>query len=314
VTALTGLAALTLAAACQSAVDPVTMVGIASHESRLEPFAIHDNTDRRSFAPQTRPEAARLAHSLIAAGHSVDIGLTQINASNFGWLGLTVETALDPCRDIAAGASVLTAYSRYNTGNPSTGVANGYALKVSAAVGVARASVPIPPTERAPAPGAPNLFSRPSRTGRDVEFGIDTELVTANSAPNDMRARLIVRDGTVKLGLMDAWRYVRHCKPYSIIETFWTSQARDGNRDLLPMSNFATSRNRSILAHGHVPIGNDKCAEILDWTAEPFMAMIHAEAERLGETCDMPQLPTELPEPHPRPHGEPHLNDKLGKA
>lgn len=73
----------------------------------------------------TRPEAARLARSLIAAGHSVDIGSTQVNASNFGWLGLTVETALDPCRNIAAGASVLTAYSRYNTGSPPAGIANG---------------------------------------------------------------------------------------------------------------------------------------------------------------------------------------------
>ena len=171
-TAMTGLAVLTLAAACQSAVDPVTMAGIASHESRLEPFAVRDNTDRRGFAPQTKPEAARLAHSLIAAGHSVDIGLTQINASNFGWLGLTVETALDPCRNIAAGASVLTAYRRYNTGSPSAGIANGYASKVSAAVNAARASVPVPAAQTAPSPGAPNPFSRPSRTGREVVYAI----------------------------------------------------------------------------------------------------------------------------------------------
>ncbi len=169
-TALTAFAALALATACQSAVDPMTMVGEAAQESRLEPLAVHDNTGRSSFAPQTRPEAARLAHRLIAAGHSVDIGLTQINAGNFGWLGLTVETALDPCRNIAAGAAVLSAYSRYNTGSPSAGIANGYAKRVSAAVRAARAAVPVPPADSAAATPPPNPFTRPSRTGRDLVF------------------------------------------------------------------------------------------------------------------------------------------------
>lgn len=106
-TALTAAAVLVLAASCQSVVAPETILKIATHESSLDPSRIHLNLDR-----------------------SFDVGLMQINSSNFSWLGMTTADALDPCKSIRAGAQVLTAYSRYNTGSPSRGIANGYALAV----------------------------------------------------------------------------------------------------------------------------------------------------------------------------------------
>src|SRR5208282_6864844 len=102
VMSLTMAAAITLAASCQQAVAPQTIVRIAVVESHLEPFALHDNSDGRSYAPATRPEAFRLATALIAAGHRLDVGLTQINTANFPWLRLSLATALDPCTNIAA--------------------------------------------------------------------------------------------------------------------------------------------------------------------------------------------------------------------
>lgn len=87
------------------AVAPI-MVGIAQHESRLDPTAIHHNPNG-----------------------TVDVGIAQVNSANFSWLGLTMETALDPCRNFAAGAKVL--FARYNGNPPDAGKAL-YAAQVMA--------------------------------------------------------------------------------------------------------------------------------------------------------------------------------------
>lgn len=110
------------------------LAGIAQHESGLHPLAIHDNTARKTTFPGDKAAAISTASALIKRGHSVDLGLFQINSGNFGWLGLTVEAAFDPCQSAAAGAKVLTAFSRYNTGSPEKGIANGYAAGVMNAV------------------------------------------------------------------------------------------------------------------------------------------------------------------------------------
>jgi hypothetical protein len=104
--AMTVPAVLALIAANQcvpSSVAPI-MVGIALHESGLDPRAVHRNSDG-----------------------SADVGIAQINTSNFGWLGLTMKTAMDPCRNLAAGAEVL--FARYN-GSPPGAVRAGYASSV----------------------------------------------------------------------------------------------------------------------------------------------------------------------------------------
>jgi type IV secretion system protein VirB1 len=153
VTALTTAAVLALAGVCQSSVDPATIAKIAQHESGRNPFALHDNTTNRSYLPDTKPDAFRAASGLIAAGHSVDVGLTQINRFNFGWLGLSLETALDPCTNIRASAAVLVGYSKYNTGSPSAGIQNGYAAAVQAVrLNLAAAGSPAAPDAPPPPP------------------------------------------------------------------------------------------------------------------------------------------------------------------
>jgi type IV secretion system protein VirB1 len=142
-----------LAATCAPTVAPETLAAIARTESGFNPNAILDNDLRRSFRPNTLEEAQSIAAQLVGAGHSVDVGLMQVNSHNFARLGLTVAQALDPCSSLAAGARLLVeayqggatdaeqqhalriALSRYNTGDATMGFANGYVRKVEASTG-----------------------------------------------------------------------------------------------------------------------------------------------------------------------------------
>jgi type IV secretion system protein VirB1 len=131
--ALTLAAFLELAAACAPGVAPETLAAIARTESGLRPTAVNVNgTGGGGRFPATAAEAAAIARQAVAAGRTADLGLMQVNTANLGWLGLTIEQALDPCTSVRAGAAVLTAYSRYNTGHPQRGFANGYVERVVA--------------------------------------------------------------------------------------------------------------------------------------------------------------------------------------
>jgi len=147
-----------LASACALGVAVETLSAIVCTESGFDPFSFLDNTTGRSYRPQDQAEAHRLAQPLLAAGHSIDAGLMGINVTNWKWLELTVETAFDPCQNIRAGATVLTAFSRYNTGSPTRGFRNGYVQKVVAnmsGLGLAptrRSPPPVPATPSAPIP------------------------------------------------------------------------------------------------------------------------------------------------------------------
>jgi len=123
----------TLATTCAPQVAPTTLAAIARTESGFDPLAIGDNTAHRAYHPAAKPEAIALAAQLAAKGHDLDLGLMQINQRNFGWLGLAAGDAFEPCRSLAAGAAVLTAFSRYNTGSPRAGFDNGYVARVLAA-------------------------------------------------------------------------------------------------------------------------------------------------------------------------------------
>jgi type IV secretion system protein VirB1 len=142
------VAVLHLAMAQAPNVAPETIAAFAEVESGLNPYALLDNTTRKSYRPSTALEAAALAEDLLKKGHSLDTGLMQINSANFSWLGLNHVTAFDPGRSVRAGATVLAeAFQRctgqalsadplrcmasiYNTGNHRRGEANGYVAKI----------------------------------------------------------------------------------------------------------------------------------------------------------------------------------------
>jgi type IV secretion system protein VirB1 len=120
----------TLALTCAPQVAPATLAAIAQSESGLDPLAVGDNTAHRSYHLAAKSEAIALAAQLAAEGHDLDLGLMQINQRNFGWLGLAAGDAFEPCESLAAGAAVLTALSRYNTGKSSSPAGMAYALRV----------------------------------------------------------------------------------------------------------------------------------------------------------------------------------------
>lgn len=146
---LLSLAALTaLLSTCAPDVAAKDLAAVAQTESRLDPLAVHDNTTKQSHSPADKDAAVELARQLLRAGHSVDLGLMQINDKNLGWVGLTLEASFEPCDSIRAGAQVLTAFSRYNTGTATRGFSNGYVARVVAnRTGTPRDQA-IPPAKR----------------------------------------------------------------------------------------------------------------------------------------------------------------------
>ena len=147
-----------LAFSCAPEAAPGTLAAVAAAESGFDPLAIYDNTTGEVWRPRSRSGAVALARDLIGAGHTVDLGLMQIDLGNLARLRLGVAEAFDPCASLAAGARVLAdaykptpakagggtthraqqaalraAFSRYNTGSPTAGFVNGYVARVLAA-------------------------------------------------------------------------------------------------------------------------------------------------------------------------------------
>lgn len=141
---------------CAPSVHPETMRSVLAAESSGNVLAVADAgpvrlpwSERkamvRSLYPASVAEAVALAKDLIARGHTVSLGLAQINDRNLARMGLTVEEVFEPCRNVAAGAAILTSFyedavkvhgqgtralraalSAYNSGSFVRGEAEGY--------------------------------------------------------------------------------------------------------------------------------------------------------------------------------------------
>jgi type IV secretion system protein VirB1 len=138
---------------CAPQVDPVTMSAVVKQESGGNPWALNNNTTKKSQIFGTKSEAVAAALHAIRNGQSVDMGLAQLNSKNLEWLGLTVEQAFDPCANINAGAKILEngyvktgnlhqALSMYNTGKPNSTTGSAYAQKVFNKAGVVVPAIP----------------------------------------------------------------------------------------------------------------------------------------------------------------------------
>lgn len=142
---------LALAQQCAPFVSPTTMLAIAKTENRsFAPFAIGVNGGAALVRqPASFGEAVVTAKWLIANGYSIDLGLMQINSVNLNKLGMTVEDAFTPCKNVHGGGTILAgnykdasrkiageqaalhaAISAYNTGNYQSGFSNGYVQRV----------------------------------------------------------------------------------------------------------------------------------------------------------------------------------------
>lgn len=143
------LAAFTnLAQRCGSSVAVPTLAAVAKTESNFRTLVVADNTTGKTRDFATLEEAVVAGENLVNRGHSVDLGLMQINSANLRRLGYRVRDALDPCRSVSGGALILSrnyaavrdgtdpqvalrrALSRYNTGNVYAGYRNGYVRRI----------------------------------------------------------------------------------------------------------------------------------------------------------------------------------------
>lgn len=183
-------AVLSLAAQCAPGVAPETLLAISRVESGLDPLQIGVNGDGPRPGPaRSAGEASRIANRLLQAGANLDLGLAQINSANLPRLGLSVEAAFDPCRNLQASADILAqayavelhdpedaqpalrrALSIYNTGDPARGFRNGYVARVAAAMRANAVAAPTPADRAVPAvPAVPRpawaVFGGPPPTG-----------------------------------------------------------------------------------------------------------------------------------------------------
>jgi type IV secretion system protein VirB1 len=150
----TALTLMQLLDRCAPEVGRRTMSAIVQVESAGNSLAIRDNTLDRTFVPQDARQALAWANQLLALHHSIDLGISQINSANLPKLGLSVSEAFDPCSNIRAGATILTADYRaassefgqgqyslrraigaYNSGSLYAG--ERYIVKILAAAGIA---------------------------------------------------------------------------------------------------------------------------------------------------------------------------------
>jgi type IV secretion system protein VirB1 len=103
-----------LCAQCGPSVEPSTTKAIIQVESGGNPYAIGDNTLKKSFSPNTREEAVQLASCLLAQGHNLDMGLMQVNSIHLKTGAFPLADLFDPCRNIAIGTGILTDFYRRN--------------------------------------------------------------------------------------------------------------------------------------------------------------------------------------------------------
>ena len=146
---------IVLAQECAPGVAHQTLAAIVKTESAFKPLAIGINGRAKlPRHPDTKEKAVATAKWLIANGYNIDLGLGQVNSANLRKTGLTIEDAFDPCRNLAASASILrwnyeaakrqisndqqalnAALSMYNTGSFTRGFNNGYVRRVQASAG-----------------------------------------------------------------------------------------------------------------------------------------------------------------------------------
>lgn len=142
---------LALALACAPQVHAETARALVSVESAFNPWAIGVVGGALLRQPRNRAEALATAKALKDGGWNFSVGLGQINVGNFERLGLNVESAFEPCANLAAMQTVLAecfdrangaaskavhqvalrqALSCYYSGNFATGFRHGYVRKV----------------------------------------------------------------------------------------------------------------------------------------------------------------------------------------
>ncbi len=194
-------------AECAPWVAPQTMSAIVRTESQFKPLAININGGAMlQRQPISKEEAIVTAKWLLDNKYNIDMGLGQVNSVNLRKTKLSIEDAFDPCKNLAASATILkwnflsaskqipnkqaalhAAISAYNTGSFTRGFANGYVQKV-----VNNAKVIIPPIAQnqpvtAPIPLTKTTKHLAAKTAKPRKSAPDSSiLINMNVANSNM--------------------------------------------------------------------------------------------------------------------------------
>ena len=104
---------------CGAGVHPDTLNAIIKVESNYNQLAIYDNTTGASYRPQSKEQAIYLTGIFLSSGHSIDIGLMQINSQHLAKLNIDYKDLFDPCYNVAVGTKILSGFYREHArGNP----------------------------------------------------------------------------------------------------------------------------------------------------------------------------------------------------
>ena len=152
-----------LALVCAPLVHAGTAQALVAVESSFNPHAIGVVGGALERQPRNRAEALSTASYLQTHGWNYSVGLAQINVRNFDRLGLTANTAFDPCENLRAMQAVLAecfdrsavnalpqlalrqALSCYYSGNFVTGFRHGYVQRVARAAPRVQSANGVPP-------------------------------------------------------------------------------------------------------------------------------------------------------------------------
>ena len=146
-------ALVALALMCAPLVNPSTTRALVAVESGFNPHAIGVVGGALVRQPRNRAEALATARALQADDWNFSVGLAQINLHSLQRLGLSLETAFDPCLNLEGMQTVLTeclertdprrtdrqrslrqALSCYYSGDFVTGFKHGYVRRIVDAV------------------------------------------------------------------------------------------------------------------------------------------------------------------------------------
>lgn len=210
-----------LAVECAPWVAPQTMAAIVKTESQFNPLAINVNAGARlERQPQSKQEAAVTAKWLIANNYNIDMGLGQVNSVNLAKTKLSVEDAFDPCKNLAAAATILqwnytsasrripdeqealqAAISAYNTGSFTKGFTNGYVQKVVNNAQPIKEARQVKSTVIAPIRLINVAKTKPEKTLKNVSgdmAAVKVKALSAEEAANDNQQVVYEQNLTVR--------------------------------------------------------------------------------------------------------------------
>jgi type IV secretion system protein VirB1 len=98
---------------CSPEVAPETMAAIVEVESGNNPLAISVVGAKLKTQPTNAVEAADVAQQLEGLGKTFSVGIAQLPAKDLSKLGLTYDSAFDPCENLkAASQRLVTCYQK----------------------------------------------------------------------------------------------------------------------------------------------------------------------------------------------------------